>query len=74
MKNSVNPNPNNSKTRGIKGPVNCTCRAQLQTAKEVMKAGFKTKYEARLKALKTEFEDKFRKNEQTWRSRLEFHK
>ncbi len=39
-----------------------------------MKSAFKVKYEARLKALKTEFESKFKKNEHTWRQRFECHK
>lgn len=34
----------------------------------------KTKYETRLKELKKEFEVKFKKNDATWRNRLEFHK
>lgn len=42
--------------------------------RDAMKSAFKAKYEARLKAMKTEFETKFKKNEMTWRSRLDFHK
>jgi hypothetical protein len=42
----------------------------LRQAKETYKA----KYEARLKGLKSEFEAKFKKNDQTWRQRLEHHK
>jgi hypothetical protein len=41
----------------------CTCKAQLQTAKETLKSAFKAKYEGRLKAMKSEFEAKFKKNE-----------
>jgi hypothetical protein len=32
------------------------------------------KYEQRLKLLKTEFEGKFKKNEQTWRQRMDCYK
>lgn len=39
-----------------------------------MKSAFKAKYEARLKTMKLEFESKFKKNEVTWRSRLDCHK
>ena len=40
----------------------------------MIKQAFKAKYEARLKQLKTEFETKFKKNEQTWRQRMDCHK
>lgn len=46
----------------------------MVNAKEAIKSAYKAKYEARLKCLKEQFESKFKKNEHTWRSRLEFHK
>lgn len=39
-----------------------------------MKSAFKAKYEARLKTMKTEFENKFRKNEYTWKQRFDCHR
>jgi hypothetical protein len=42
--------------------------------KQTVKKALKVKYEARLKDMKKEFEAKFKRNEQTWKSRLDFHK
>ena len=36
-----------------------------------MKQSLKVKYEERLRVLKAEFEGKFRRNEQTWRHRID---
>ena len=42
--------------------------------RDAMKSAYKAKYEARLKSMKGEFEGKFRKNELTWKQRLDCHK
>lgn len=39
-----------------------------------MKKALKIKYEARLTSMKQEFESKFRKNDLTWKKRLDCHK
>lgn len=46
----------------------------MRIAKDAIKQAMKTKYEQRLKDLKLEFTSKFKKNEQTWKQRLEYHK
>ena len=52
----------------------CQCKSQLLLAKDALKQAFKAKYEARLKVIKTEFEAKFKKNDQLWRQRMDCHK
>ena len=61
-----------SKSKGK--TVKCTCKSQLSIAKDALKQVFKTKYEARLSALKSELESKFKKNDLTWKSRLDCHR
>lgn len=43
-------------------------------SKDVIKQALKVKYESRLKEMKQSFENKFKKNELTWKNRLDLHK
>lgn len=47
---------------------------KLQITKETIKNALKIKYDTRLKEMKNQFEMKFKKNDFTWRNRLQLNR
>eukprot|EP00347_Sterkiella_histriomuscorum_P012817 403367114 len=65
---------NQTSSTNVQQAPRCKCLQKLQITKETIKQALKVKYEARLKEMKSQFEQKFKRNEITWKNRLECHK